>query len=145
MQPLVAALATVLAWVTKPLVRGAKALAEMLDVFYRALARAWDAFVRQTLAFRRDAAGTLAVGALVLVVTVVGGIVVFLILSNLADPFFDALGTLLTSFIDVELGSNAVANTTEVIIESMAYLVGIGGALFLVGYALRATGIGRKG
>lgn len=95
--------------------------------------------------FMRDNSGALAIGALGLILTVVGGIVVFLILGNMADPFFDALGTLLTAFIDVELGSNTVANTTEIIIESLAYVVGVGGALFLVGYAVRATGVGRKG
>lgn len=145
MQPVLAALVTFVSWVTKPFVRAANAVAEMLAVFYRALARSWEGFVRRTMAFRSNQHGSLAIGALALIISVVGGIVVFLILSNLADPFFTALGALLTSFIDVELGSNAVANTTEVIIESFAYLVGIGGALFLVGYALRASGVGRKG
>ena len=79
-----------------------------------------------------------AISAVPLVLTVVGAIVVVIVLAALADPFFDALGSLIENFTVVQLGTSDAANIGEVIISTLAILVAVGGAFLLVGFALRA-------
>lgn len=91
------------------------------------------------------AANALSLGALGIVFTLVGGIVVFLILAEMAPTFLTSLGDFITALVDVEIGSSSAANITEVIISTLAILVGVGAAAFLIGFGLRAAGVGRKG
>jgi hypothetical protein len=116
-----------------------------------ARAQAWvmALFLTLSMALRRFGAATranaLGVGILGVLLTIVGGIVVFIVLGEMVTPFFDALGAFLSALTLVEIGESTAANVTEVIISSLAILVGVGGALFIVGYGLRAAGVGRKG
>lgn len=95
--------------------------------------------------FASDSRGNINLGILGVIVALIGGMVVFLVLSDMAEPFLGALGSFLTALVDVEIGDSSAANITETIISSLAILVGVGAALFLVGYGLRAAGVGRKG
>lgn len=86
-----------------------------------------------------DDTANISAGVLTLIVTIVGAVVAFLVLSSMSGTFLDSLGTFLTSLVDVEIGDSQAANITELVIQSFAILVGVGGALFLVGYALAAV------
>lgn len=92
-----------------------------------------------------DEAANISAGVLTLIITIVGAVVAFLVLSQMAPTFLDGLGTFLTALVDVEIGDSQAANITELVIESFAILVGVGGALFLVGYALAAVKARRTG
>lgn len=81
---------------------------------------------------------TAAVAGLGLVLVIVGAIVAVLILAALADPFFDALKSLIENFTVVDLGSSQAATIGETIISVMAIVVAVAGGFLLVAFALKA-------
>lgn len=108
-----------------------------------ALDDAWAFGVRQADAFRNSLGGQVEVRAIGIVFTVVGVIIVMAVLSALAPDFFSNLGSFIENLTTVELGDSDAANLAETIIQVLAILVAIAGAMVLIGIALAAFRRGR--
>lgn len=79
--------------------------------------------------------------ALSVVLTVVGLIVLMAVVAALAPNFFDSLASVIENFTEVELGTSDAANIAETIIQVLAILIAIGGALVLVTILLKRFGV----